>query len=432
MLGRLRRSSLSCMNAEDDHRTGYGDAAPSADSRPFWIFWWATSTSGLGTAISSIAFQLVAVSTLDATAFELALVAIGSQIGWVVLGLPAGPIVARFRLRDVQIAADLVRSAAILSIPAAWLTGSLTLTQMVVVSVVISLGDVLFETANASFLPRVVDRDMLMARNSLISGTTSVVDIGGRSLAGVLVQVIGAALALAFDAVSYVLSAILLSRMPRSAETDARRRDSILAAVRAGWQWVRREPIVWRSTWCSTLINLYAGAQFALLILFLTDERSVPPAWMGVLLSVNAVAALVGAISAPKLGRTQGVGRTTLLASMSCAIGALILPLGSGAGGIGLYVFGTFTYAASVVVITTATRTYRQSVVPQDMLPSVSATVRFISWSAIPVGSLVAGVLATAFGTQFALICVALVVTAVPILFATGNVSRFDEQINLR
>lgn len=158
----------------------------------FWRWWAAGTVSSAGSAVGAVALPLTALTVLDATPFEMGLIAAAGYAAWLVLGLPAGVIVQRVPLRGVQVAADLARAGAVASIPLAWWQGWLTVAQLAIVALVVSFASVLFDVANTTFLPAIEPAERLQSRNSLMSGTQAVTDLGGPALGGVAVQVLGA------------------------------------------------------------------------------------------------------------------------------------------------------------------------------------------------------------------------------------------------
>src|SRR5689334_20215974 len=157
------------------------------DTRRFWTFWAAGATSATGSAVSAVALPLTALLALHASAFEMGLLAAASYAAWLVLGLPAGVIAERLPLRGLQVTCDLVRATAMASVPLAWWLGVLSMTQLLLVALLSGFATVLFDVANSTFMPRVVPREQLQARNSLMSGTHAVTQLGGPSLGGVAV-----------------------------------------------------------------------------------------------------------------------------------------------------------------------------------------------------------------------------------------------------
>lgn len=138
----------------------------------FWRWWAAGTTSDLGSAVGGVALPLTALTVLDATPFQMGMIAASGYVAWIVIGLPAGVIVQRLPLRGTQLGADLIRAVAVASIPVAWWFGLLTIAQLVLVALVLSFAHVVFFVANTTFLPEIVSRDQLQSRNSLTSGTT--------------------------------------------------------------------------------------------------------------------------------------------------------------------------------------------------------------------------------------------------------------------
>lgn len=184
------------------------------DAKAFWTFWGAGTLSQAGTAVTSVALPLTAVTVLDASPFELGLVAAASYLAWAVIGLPAGVITQRLPLRRTQVACDLVRALAIASVPVAWWLGQLTIAHLVAAALVVNFAEVVFFAASSTFMVSVVPKEELNARNSLVSGTHAVTQLGGPSLGGLLVQLMGAVPTLLLDVASYLASAVLLSRLP--------------------------------------------------------------------------------------------------------------------------------------------------------------------------------------------------------------------------
>ena len=252
----LTSKTARCEGAEGGGMTGadassqtttVGDGLPEAGSpeaaRIFWRYWGALTTSNLGTAVTGVALQLTAVLVLDATPFEMGLLAAAAYVAWLVIGLPAGALVQRYPLRRVQVAMDLLRAAAVLSLPLAWWSDRLTLVHLLGVALVISFADVVFSVANMTFLPRVVPKDELQSRNSLVSGTYAVTQMGGPSIGGVAVQLLGAVPTFLVDTVSYLVSAVLLGRLPDVHEpsTDT---TPIRDRIREGWHFVSRHRVM--------------------------------------------------------------------------------------------------------------------------------------------------------------------------------------------
>jgi len=158
----------------------------------FWTYWSATTVSSVGTAVTSVALPLVAVSVLHASAFAVGLLAASTYVAWLLIGLPAGVIVGRLPLRATQVAMDVLRALALATIPLTWWLGRLSIAQLVLVALVVSFANVLFGVGNMTLLTAIVPKEQLSSRNSLMSGTEATTQLGGPSLGGLLVQLWGA------------------------------------------------------------------------------------------------------------------------------------------------------------------------------------------------------------------------------------------------
>jgi hypothetical protein len=381
----------------------------------FWRWWTAGSASGLGSAVGAVALPLTTLGVLHASAFQLGLVAAASYAAWIVLGLPAGVLVQRLPLRGVQVGADLVRAVAVASIPLAWWWGRLTVTQMVVVALVISFANVIFDVANNTFLPEIVERDQLQARNSLHSATSAVTDLGGPSLGGVAVQLLGAVPTLLVDSVSYLASAALLRTLPARRAPVGQPGARMWPMIREGWSFVVRHRVMGPNMWTAAAVNFICGAQLTLFPLYLVRDLRAPAALIGVLLASDGAGTLVGAALTTRVTTALGTARGMIVAGFVVVAGSVVLPLGSGWSAYLIFFAGNAFFAAGVVVISVTARTYRQIASPPALLSRVIATVRFVSWGAIPIGGLAAGALAGPLGARATLWVMAAVSVLAPL-----------------
>ncbi|WP_308307223.1 MFS transporter [Streptomyces sp. ISL-10] len=391
----------------------------------FWRYWTASTASSIGDAVTTVALPLVAIETLHATPFEVSLLPAARFIAWLVIGLPAGVIVQRLPLRGAQIAMDLIRAAAVAWVPVAALLGILHLWQLIVVTLVIGLAGVVFDVGNASFLPSIVSKEELTARNSLLSGSSAVTQLGGPSLGGVLVQFCGAAASLLVDAVSYLVSAVTLWTMPRPRERQAAgAAGSTWSLIKEGWRYVTRHKVIGPCVVAATLVNFVCGALIALTPVFLVRTLGAPVSLVGVLFATEGLGSLLGAALTTRLADRFGSARAIRWATLLSATAVVLLPLSFAGPGLILFGLGNATFTVGVVVLSILTRTHRQSVTPPELLPRVMATVRFISWGAVPIGALVAGTVATWAGAREALWLVSAIAFLTPLALWTSSVRR--------
>ena len=124
--------------------------------RDFRQLWAAETVSQLGTQVTLVALPVVAVTLLDATAFEMGVLTALETAAFLVIGLPAGAWVDRWRRKRVLVVNDLVRAVALATLPLAWLLDVLSLPQLFAVAAVTGTATVFFDVAYQSYLPALV------------------------------------------------------------------------------------------------------------------------------------------------------------------------------------------------------------------------------------------------------------------------------------
>lgn len=396
-----------------------GDMSDSARmgrprSRLFWVFLGADTVSTVGSAITAVALPLTAITLLDATTFQMGMVTAAGFVAWLVVGLPAGAIIQRLPLRGTQVSMDMMRATTVLSIPITWWWGHLTISHLVVAALVLGFADVFFEVATSTFLPEIVPSEQLESRNALMSGTTSATQLTGAPLGGLLVQLFGPVYTLLADAVSYAVSGLLLRTLPARRVSLPESWPPIRSMVAEGWTFVVRHPVLGPCLWFASAVNFVCGVQLALVPVYLVRELGAPAAVVGLLLASEGVGAIAGAAASGRLTRAFGSARTCRVAGVAATLGALVIPLG---GDLAYFLFalGNIIFAAAVAVFSIASRTYQQTHSRRGMLPRVLATVRFVSFGAVPVGALLGGAVASAVGTRTALLALGTATVAAPL-----------------
>lgn len=176
--------------------------------RRFGWLWGAYGTSALGTWLAFGAFPLIAVQVLHAGPAEVAaLSSAGAAVGAAV-AVPLGPWVEFRRKRPVLIAMDLVRFAALLTIPTAFALGVLTFVQLLLVSVVVSAADITFRAASGAYLKTLLPPEDLLVANARFESTAHTTTIIGPPLGGAAIGLLGPMATVVADAASYLLSAL--------------------------------------------------------------------------------------------------------------------------------------------------------------------------------------------------------------------------------
>lgn len=149
--------------------------------------------------------------------------------------------------------------------------------------------------------------------------------------------------------------------------------------------------------------NFFSSAIGALFILFATQELALNSAELGLVFTLGSVGALVGALSANRVGKRLGVGRTIVASIFVGGMSWIAVYFASPSLGVPLLVLATFLGSVGSVIYNVNQVSFRQAIVPVEKQGRLNATMRFLVWGTIPVGSIVGGVLGGILGLRTAI-----------------------------
>ena len=382
----------------------------------FRKLWTAATVSVLGSQVTLIAVPFIALTMLHASVLEVSVLAAVEMLPFLLFTLPAGAWLDRVRRRPVLVAADIGRGVVLMSIPVSYLAGSLSLAQLFVVAFITGTFTALFDVADQSFLPGLLDREDLVEGNARLQLSYSAAQIGGPTLAGNALQVIAAPLAIVVDALSFFISGGLISAIkkrepkPERALDDNGRPTSLRSEIAAGLRYVAGDRYLRPIAGCTGTSNLFGAALFGVFPVLIWRELALSPAFYGTVMGLASFGFLVGAVASNNLPRSYGIGPTIIVSAALGSPAFLLLtltPASLGWAAVTLFV-GWFVVGFSQVIYNVAQISLRQSITPLAMQSRMNATMRFIVWGTIPIGSLMGGVMATVLPVRVALIIAAL------------------------
>ena len=414
----------------DEKQSGLGLVANSSSA--FWKYWAAFTTGRTGAGVTAVALPLLALTVLNVSNFEAGMLTVASYAPVVLIGLPAGVVVRRYYLRGLQITMDIVRAVAVLTIPLAAWWDVLTLSHLLVVAFVVGLAGSLFDVANLTFLPQVVSKNELISRNGLLSGTEAATGLLGPSLGGILVQVLGAASSIVVNAFAYLASAAFLSRIPPTPKLGEPADEELgfFQQVWDGLHYVLRHPVIRPAVIVASALNFASGAILAVTAPFLVRTLELPAAAVGVVLAIDGLGAIIGAFITSRLVERWGDARAIRVATAIGAVLSLAMPLAVTGLAPVIFGFGLGVFGAGVALFSVVARSHRQTVSPPELLSRVMASVRFISWSAIPVGAAVAGVLAEVIAPRAGLVLACVAAFVAPVVLWASRVRHLQNLVD--
>jgi len=388
----------------------------------FTRLWIGQTLSQLGSQVTLVALPLLAITTLDASTLQVGLLAAAETVPFLILGLPAGVWVDRRRRRPILVYADVVRGLLLASIPITHAFDSLHVAQLYVVAVGVGACTVLFDVAYQSYVPALVPPDRLLDANARLEVSYSAAGLVGPGLGGLLVQALRAATAIVVDAVSYAVSALCILRI-RSEEAEPDRSASAAtgmgAAVREGLQYVFGHALLIRIALCSGLYNMFSGLSMAVFLVYAVRQLEVSAATIGLIFSAGGLGALTGTLLSSRTGRRWSVGTALSVGALVQGSAFLLVPAAPPAAPVPFFLAAMLLESTFNPLYNVTQISLRQTITPPHLYGRMTATMRFLVWGALPLGSLLGGVLGDSLGLRNTLWvgAVGTSLSALPVLF---------------
>jgi predicted MFS family arabinose efflux permease len=369
--------------------------------RNFRLFWTGESISEVGNSVTVVVIPLVAIDTLHTSTFIVTLLTAMAWLPWVLIGIPAGAWVDRLPPRPIMLACDAIAVVVYASVPVAAWCGVLTVAQLIAVALIAGAAAVFFNSAYQVLLPGIVDEADLAEGNAKLLGSREVAQIGGPGLGGLLAQAAGPVTGLLANAVSFVVSFCCLTAMqpPRDRRSGGPAAGGVLDGLRFAW----RDPYLRAMTTFSSLGNLALTGADALLVVFLVRTLGLSSAAAGLVMASLGVGGVLGALAARPLARRFGTARAMLITALGGQCFALLLPLAGAGPRLAFASAAMMSTGGAVVIGNVIVDSFMQSYVSPDILGRVISATWTVGFAMMPVGALLAGVLATALGVRTAL-----------------------------
>jgi MFS family permease len=370
----------------------------------FVKLWTGQTISQFGTQVSELAIPLTGALVLNASPVEMGLLGAFNFAPFLLLSLFAGVWVDRMRRRPVLIVADIGRVLLLGSIPAAALLGVLRMEQLYVVGLLTGALTVFFDVAYQSYLPVLVSREHLVEGNSKLEVSRSVAQIAGPGIAGALVQVASAPVAVLVDSLSYVASvmSLLFIHTVEPPPVTADEHAGMWVQLREGLGVVVGNPLLRSIAGCTATSNLFGNAMQAVYVLFLTRDLGLEPAAIGLVYALAGPGALLGAVTAGPLARRLGLGTAIIGSILLTGLANLLVPVsilgGNAAVSTGLLMVASFVSGLGNPIYNINQVSLRQTITPDHVQGRMNASMRFIVWGTIPIGALLGGGLGQVIG----------------------------------
>jgi MFS family permease len=362
--------------------------------------WAAGGISALGDGAYFAAVPLLAVS-FTTNPRLIAGVATAAFLPWLLLSLHAGALADRYDRRRLMWTAQIVQATAVgmVAVVAALHVHQIWL--LYISSFALGAAETVFSNAAQSVLPSVVPPALLEAANGRQYATETVTDLFVGPPLGSMLFAIAPALPFWLDALSFLVSILLLTRVryrPDFEPPAIRERRPMRVEIAEGLRWLLRHRLLRTLAVLLAITNMAAQIGNSTFVLFAKSELHVSTRLYGVLLATSAIGGVLGGITAQRTVRSLGTRRAIIAASGLGAVAATIVALQAH----NLYVMGICLAlgAFSSTNWNVATVSMRQRMIPDYIRGRVNSTYRLAGWGSIPIGALIGGFIAADFGLR--------------------------------
>lgn len=422
-------------------------------NRPFARFWLASTVSDVGTYVTTVALSVLVLVSLNGTPLDQGLINAARWAPYLLVGLFAGVAIDRFPRRTVLVAGDLGRGLILAVLCYAGLAGSLTIPALIAAMFLFGTLALASDAAHQSFLPQLVPRTQLIRANARLQQSDTVAQTAGSALAGGLVALISAPLALLVDAASYFVSAAVLATLGRLPPPPrlGPGRERLTVKIREGVCWVYRHPQLAPLAWSSHLWFIGFAMLGAVVPALVLNDLGLGALGLGLVLGLSGIGSVLGTTVAATLGHRWGTGAVMVAARFAQPLGIALValaPLAAGPGPTGagygsalqwpaplwaafaLAGAGHLLFGFGMGVEGPLERGYRQAVTPDRLIARMSATMRSANRGMFVIGAPLGGLIAAGAGNDTALWVAAafMVSAAVVLLFSAFRSARIEDQ----
>lgn len=387
----------------------------------FARLWTASTASAIGDGVSLTAAPLLA-STLTDDPRLIAGVTMALTLPYAVFGIPAGVLVDRTELRRAMLGIDFFRGTLMLLLSLSLAYGWAGLPALYACFFLIGTCETFFRNASQVIVPSVVPETRLVEANGRLMGAQTAANQFVGPLLGSALFPLARAVPFALDAVSFYVSAGLLTSLritcrPAASKATRTGRTGLLGDMATGAAWLLRHRMLRNLAVTAGLLNLVVTGGLAVLVVHARGVLHLGDTGYGLLLACQAVGAVLAARLSPELTRRAGPGWSLVLVALAISAANLVVWLVPSAWAVGpalaLTACAGVTWDVVVVV-------KRQTLIPKELQGRVNSVYRLLAWGAMPIGAALAGVLSKAAGTPAVFAAGAVVTAAMAIRLALG------------
>jgi MFS family permease len=396
----------------------------------FFLYFSSAAVSKIGDQIYKLAIPWFVLETTGSVAM-MSLMWVVEILPMVVLGPFLGVFIDRGNRRRIMLLSDFARTVLVVLIPVLFWIGILKLWMLFAIGFLLSIFSLCFDlVADFGLLPQLVRDDQLTAANSAYRGMDNLTRMGGPAIAGALIALFGTTNAILIDAVSFLLTWIVIYFIPVNFRTEGDNAPkqltvgSIFADVKEGFVFIIKTQILWVLALVGCFINLGMGALYTVMTYYLGSEMQMSSTVVGSVYGVMGAMMFLGSLLAPYLAKKIQMGQAITVCVLGSFLGAVLL---ASSGDWRIVIAGYAVMMLSVNMVNIYTFTVRQREIPNRLMGRVNSAYRMILTVSFPVSAAILGGLASAFNGRTAFIGSALMMMIVVFLILFSQVPKYRE-----
>ena len=319
------------------------------------------------------------------------------MLPWLLFAMPIGVMVDRVDRRFILAGSNVIRSAVIGIMALGIATGHVSIYWLIIAAFIIGVCEVATDTTAQSLIPQILDKEHYEKGNSRLQISETVIQgFIGSPLSGFL-YALAIWLPFFINSIGYAVATLLALSIPIQYLQDVRTESStekkphFIEDIKFGIAYLYNHKVLRRLVLTTATIGVCYSMGTATMVLFIIKELELAPKYFGVILTIQGVGALLGAIVAPKASKKFG---RSIMMTLGITTSSVVLLLQGFSPNIYIFValatFGSFAIAQWNILLMA---TY-QTVIPNELYGRIHGTRRTLVWGMMPIGSLIGGVLA--------------------------------------
>ncbi len=379
----------------------------------FRRYWASVVLTSFGGQVGALALPLCAVLLLHATPAQMGILTASQAIPFAFFALPAGVWLDRNRKLPILLASKAAQGISLASIPAAWWLDLLGMPWLYAVAAVQGTCSVIGGGAEQIFLTQLVGRERMVEAQSRFATTDSISRLFAPGIAGILIQLLTAPVAIIANAATFFISIWNLGHVKALEPLPPRSDRHPLDDIRAGFAFIWQQPLLRALAWGAGAWHLLFYGFSALTVLFATRELGMTAGTIGTAQMVGGIGVFLSSRLMGPLNRRYGSGIVVLIGTAVTTLGFVLMPaipralFGSEALTAAAYAALVLIFDCGVMLFFVPYLSLRQKVTPDAMLGRMISTMRFLTVAVAPLGALLAGYAGDHFGIRTALYCIA-------------------------